>query len=363
MGARSALGPSVVTWAALTSGSLLAAAIVYGLLLQLASGAGLFGIPLAILVLLSIWRYGYAVLRSIAQGRTEIAAAGLETMNPVGELPVILHFVLFASAAFFFATTPLFGDSSVATAFRWVALAIVVGTFPASAALVAFGGNAGAALHPAHVGGVIGTLGRGYLKLLAAACAVSLFTNLVVGVVLPNLLVELLGAAVAVWGWLTVFALIGAALHEHREELDIPGARKTRDQWARIDREHVRQQTVDRAYGSIRSGLVAEGYRTLRELVSAEHDSLEIHEWLYGKLLTWEDPAHALQIAGRLIDELLAANRAHEALDVVCECRRLSRDFAVSPESAARLAEYARAIGRHAIADELAEVTPRPRHP
>jgi hypothetical protein len=66
-----------------------------------------------------------------------------------------------------------------------------------------------------------------------------------------------------------------------------------------------------------------------------------------------------LQFAQRFVERLIEAGRAHGALELVSQCRRLSRDFAVPPTIALRLADYARTIGRHGVADELAALSPR----
>src|SRR5690606_42076829 len=62
---------------------------------------------LPIFVLLSISRYGYEVLRTAAQGRAQLPAPAIETMNPVGELSLFLHFVFFTSLAVLLANPPL----------------------------------------------------------------------------------------------------------------------------------------------------------------------------------------------------------------------------------------------------------------
>ncbi|HLF10596.1 MAG TPA: hypothetical protein VJA26_05225 [Gammaproteobacteria bacterium] len=125
-----------------------------------------------------------------------------------------------------------------------------------------------------------------------------------------------------------MFALIGAAIRERSADFDIPGQVLASEELQQLDRQRKWQATLDRAYGSIR-----------------------------------KDPTHALHFAGRFIERLIEAGREINALELVAQCRRLSRDFAVPAQSAARLAEYARAIGRHGTADELADFSRRVPHP
>ena len=342
----------------LGNSSVLAVALTYGLLLRLAFSAGLFGFLLAVLVLLSLWRYAYAVLRGIAQGRTSIPPPGPETMNPVGELTLIVHFGLFFAALYFLATTPLFGAGWFVALLRWSSVVLLVMVFPASAALMGFTGNSAAALNPSNIAGVIGTMGRSYARLVIACIGLLLFTQLASALLGSSSLALLFRDIVAVWGFLGIFTLIGAALREHSADFAIPG-RVAPEEWQQRDRQRGWQQTLDRAYGSIRGGLVAEGYRTIKELLAAENDSVEAYQWAFNSMLTWQDQTHALQLAPRFIERLIDAGREHSALELVGQCRKLARDFAVPPESAARLADYARALGRHGAADELAVFSPR----
>jgi hypothetical protein len=164
---------------------------------------------------------------------------------------------------------------------------------------------------------------------------------------------------VATWGFLTVFALIGAALREHRREFDIPGERIDADELGRREHEREWRRILDLAYGSIRGGLVAEGYRTIKELLAAEAESVDAYQWVFDHMLKWQDQTHALQFAQRFAERLIDTGSAHSALELVSQCRRLSPDFAVPPVTAVRLADYARTIGRHGVADELAALSPR----
>ena len=56
----------------LADSTVLVTSAVYGALLVLSVRAGLFGIWLLILLGLSLWRYAYAVLSGVAQGRARL---------------------------------------------------------------------------------------------------------------------------------------------------------------------------------------------------------------------------------------------------------------------------------------------------
>jgi hypothetical protein len=343
----------------LANSSVFFVALGYGVLLSIATAAGWFGIVLVLLLWLSIWRYSYEVLRTIMQGRAWIPAPDADTMNPFGEGRLLMHFVFLGAALAFFQTTPFFGEGFAGDLIRWTGTVLLWVAFPASAALMSITLNAGAALNPASVLGVIQTMGADYAKLLLVCAALVLLTELLPAVLGSGLLAALLRNVASVWGMLAVFALIGGAIREHRDDFDIPGERKDEEEVRTHDREREWQRALDRAYASIRGGLPAEGYRTIKELLAAENDGVDAYQWVFNRMLEWEDRSHALQFATRFIERLVAAGREHGALELVAQCRRLWKDFAVPPVAAARLEEYARMIGRHGAADEL---TPFSRH-
>src|SRR5574338_1318991 len=96
-----------VRFGTLANSTVIVTAVVYGTLLQLASGAGIAGILLRIMVTLSLWRYAYAVLRHVASGWQNFPPPEIESMNIFGGgFTVILHSLLFVLALFFLATTP-----------------------------------------------------------------------------------------------------------------------------------------------------------------------------------------------------------------------------------------------------------------
>ena len=75
-------------------------AVVYGFLLKLAMAAGLAGLLLRVLITLSLFRYGYTVLRHVANGWTNFPPPDIESTNPVGQFTVVMHSVLFGTLLF-----------------------------------------------------------------------------------------------------------------------------------------------------------------------------------------------------------------------------------------------------------------------
>jgi len=144
-----------------------------------------------------------------------------------------------------------------------------------------------------------------------------------------------------------------AAIYAQRADFDLPGDLDVREDRDRQDRERVWKQALDRAYASIRSGFTDKGYSTVRELIAAERDSLEIYQWVFNRMLEWREQQHALELGRPFVVRLVQEKREQTALALIDQCRRLSPKFTIPPEAAA-LSAYARAIGRPRLADELA---------
>lgn len=347
--------------ASLFDAGIIGVAVTYGLLLTIATLAGVFGIPLMILVYLSLWRYCYTLLGAFAQGTRRAPLPDIESMNPAGETGPLLHAALFMLSIFGFVLVLVLRVESVVyfALAAGIALTAIV-AFPASAATLGVTANLGAALNPASITTVIGVLRGRYFKLLTALApllffAVFLQVRVLFG--LSDFLGSVLTAAVALWGQLAVYALIGRAINDHGDEFDLPGEAERMD--AREDRERERawHAPLDRAYASIRSGFAAEGYRQIRELAESEGESLDVYAWLFERMLHWEDRQHAVALASRFIERLLAAGRLHEALDLADQCRRIpSTRFALADAARARLVEYARSVNRHRSADALEQL-------
>ena len=339
---------AAVKFSALTNSTLIVTAIVYGFLLKLAMAAGLAGLLLRLLITLSLYRYGYAVLRHVANGWNEFPPPDIESTNPIGQFTVVMHSVLFGTLLYLLATTP-FVDGPL----RWVLLVAVAAVFPASAAIMAMTRNAGAALSPGGLADLIGDLGADYLKLLVVSLLLSAFTALTS--TWPWYL-GIFAEMVSVWTTLALFLATGATLRAHRDELDLLEGLDDAEQREVRERQDGWQKILDRAYASVRSGLPAQAYRTVKELIDSEGDSLEVHQWTFNGMLAWDDPRHAAMLGERFAKKLWDAGRKYDALELAQRCRKLSPSFVPPAAFTAELAAYAREVGRHRLADDLAEL-------
>ncbi|HEU4617033.1 MAG TPA: hypothetical protein VFV10_03290 [Gammaproteobacteria bacterium] len=335
--------------------TLVVVAVVYGLLWLMARFAGFFGLHLALLLFFSCTRYGYVVLRALAQGKPT-AAPDIESMNPVEDYRAVLHSTFFGGAIFVLgAGSSVFPTGLATEAARLVGGLALVVAFPGSAALLALNGDLGMAMNPRLIVSIARTLGRRYAWLLAIWALLALAVLLVMALPWPWPLGAPLDAILIVWAGLAVYASIGLVLRAHRHLLDIPGERVPVAEIRAKDERREWQSFLDRAYASIRGGLPAQGYKTINDLVESERGSAVVQQWIFERMLSWEDKSHAVAFARRLVAALLESGQDYEALEVVTRCRRVSASLALDPTAAARIAEFARSIGRHGVADELAE--------
>lgn len=342
--------------------TLIVVAAVYGFALWLASFAGLFGIPLRILVTLSLWRYAYDVLRRFAQGRhVGVPAPSIESMSLLPDRGLVLHCLLFLSLFYLFVSTPLLGESFGAASLRIGVLGLLAVVFPASAAMIGMGSSAGAALNPIDLVACARTFGRDYAVLLLVGLAVVLVASVAQATIAPvfGWFAGLVSDISIVWTFLALFALIGAAIHEHRFDFAIPGEHEPDEEVADRRRRHDWQQSIDRAYAAFRSDLPAKGHATLRQLLDQEQRSLTIYQYVFDQLMGWADQAPARHFAVGYIGRLLDAGLEHEALDLFATWRRRSSAFVIDARHADALAGYARSIGRHSVADDLMDPVSR----
>jgi len=161
---------------------------------------------------------------------------------------------------------------------------------------------------------------------------------------------------IAVWASLALFLATGATLRAHRDELDLMEDLDDAEQRELRERQDGWQKILDRAYASVRSGLPAQAYRTVKELIESEGDSLEVYQWTFNGMLAWDDQRHAAMLGERFAKKLWDAGSRHDALELAQRCRKLSPSFVPPAAFAAELAAYAREVGRHRLADDLAEL-------
>ena len=341
-----------MNWAIVKEPTIIATAAVYGLLAWIASQAGLFGLWLGILLFVSLWRYCYTVLLSVAQGHSRIPPPDIDSMNPIGVWAWFLHWFFFPGLVIAAALYQPLGSVVIV-------LAIIV--FPASAGVMGVTSSLSNAFNPQALIHFARTLGRDYWLLVLGFVGVAAggFVAMVGLALVGNLsgvlafFAQIASFMVFVWAMLSGFALIGTGLRAHRLDFDIPGEVKPPEDRARQRQHEDWRRMLDIAYASFRSGILVSGYNTLHQLVDANRDSIEVNYWLVENMLEWQDKKFALEVATKLFPRLVARGNLAEAFELYKRCRRRVPEFRPAPRDAAMIGQYAATIGQAGIAVEL----------
>jgi hypothetical protein len=315
-------------------GGAAAVVVIFSLLLFIATKAGLFGLPLALLLTSWFFKYAYIVFDHAARGYDEPPVLDIQMMNPVDEQRplgqlAILGLVYFAVKL----AESYFGPTAAAVSTGVLALLL-----PASVAVLGFEGNFLKAVYPVAWIRMIMGLGPLYwlvlLVILGYAVGFALLAK--VEMWLP------LEFVIAMFATLSVFSVLGGAIYERRHELGIEtwvSPERTKD--LRL-KEQLRQSEniVTEAYGLMRAGAHVKSWQVLMDWLNSRGNDPEDYRWLCEHVLSWDDERYVTRLTQDHVERLLTLKRSGEALDVVAQ--RLQADACFRPKSAANTLEIAK---------------------
>jgi hypothetical protein len=327
----------------------------FSILLVVAAKAGIVGIPLALILLSWFSKYSFVLMDRLAEGVTEPPVLSTEMVNPLDEQrPMIL---LLMAIGLFYAT-----DSASYWIGQRGALILMLAVGALLPAVVAVQGATGMvvqSLNPRRVLGLIVRLRGDYLVILGFIGLVWLFSGLVIGSQIGDMLPLVLRIALLMYAWLAMFSLIGGVLFERRFDigLDDVNTPESVDSGADDDDtpdERLRDREMDRIYAEWRGGAHANAWKSVQALVAESSDQLAELRWLYQRAAQWPDGRLADRLARELLPRLLAKRITGEALDLVRE--RLKKDARFRPTGSAdllTLVQLARTAGDRATARAL----------
>jgi len=310
--------------------------------------AGLFGLPIQLLLLSWLFKYGYVLLEQVAHGAREPPVLAIETLNPASEQRPLVQLVIVASV--YLGLRVLSGHIGIGLTAVLEALALVA--LPASIAVLGIGEVFWHAINPLALWHVARSLGLSYFGIVAAA--------LVYGGALawyaaqPSLPGWLLYALIQ-FAFLSVYSLIGGGLYEEREQLGHEAMyspeRAALRQRQPLDQE--RGRFVDRVYAQARSGNLSGAWQTIERELTAHAHGFETYEWLLDRLRRLDDQ----RLASRLTQDYIRRALTRDNVRVTELVReRLALDAQFRPYSALetlRVAELARFAGDRASAHRL----------
>jgi hypothetical protein len=299
---------------------------VFAFLLWITSGAGLFGIPLYLILLSWFFKYAYVLFDHVVRGFDEPPTLDLNMVNPANEqrpLAQLLILVILA-AGVYFATVRF----SASVGFGIAVLATLV--VPASIAVLGLEGNPLKAIYPVALVRMIAGLGPLYLALLGYIALVVLILGL-----LARLHLWLpLAISLGMFATLSVFSALGGALYERRHELGLEAwhsPERTAHKEAELDRRES-ERLVTEAYGLARVGQHVQAWTMLEAWLISRGSTIEDYRWLLPRVTTWPNMRYANRLTQELVARLLALRLTGDALDAVTE--QLKFDARFRPKTA-----------------------------
>jgi hypothetical protein len=348
--------------------------VLFSLMLTLAVHAGIFGVPLFLMIGSWFLKYGFALLDNVIEGRRDVPVISAEIVNPFQQRPLWLFFLLIL---FYFLTAllqPWIGSFAV-TGLRIFLLALV----PSMVASMSITGRFVEALNPITVFGTIARIPVAYGALLVTigglwfvaiellqAVGDSTAGHLQLESLLPQQIFFLVGTHGVIAGlfglmlfmylWLAMFACIGGTIFERRRELAIDPAGSPERAAARIDAEVERQRdkTMERIFAELRGGALGNAGATVRKIIEQSSQPIEECRWLYVRATLLADQRLANYLAQLSIPRLLSARATGEALKMTRDRLSVAPDF--RPETGGQLlqlVQLARDAGDRAMARNL----------
>lgn len=313
-------GPSRHVWRAFR-GTLAALVVTFSVLLTLASQAGIFGLPLAAILLSWFGKYVFVVIDTVAHGHEEPPVLSLDMVAP------FTNWRGLALVAIVGVPWLLFGwlEPVIGTGLTLVLRALLVAAVPACVAILAIESNPLKALNPEAQWRVATGLRHWYAVLLAA-CAIAIAAQWFVAWLGPWLIVRIAFDLALV---MALASLLGGALYERRDALGIEAWHSPERSAARAARETQREQQhfLDEVFAFARNRSHANAWRAIEQrLERAQHADSE-YDWLLVALQRLEDPRHLAELRQRYIERLVSARRSSDAVKVLERIWQLDPSF------------------------------------
>lgn len=314
----------------------------------LCSLAGLFGLPVLVILLSWLFSYGYVLLEQVAHGAREPPVLALEMVNPLAQIRPLLHLGLVVVVFF----SLRFLSPHIGLALTLALGALMFAALPASMAVLAVGDAWWQAVSPLALWRLMRALGSEYLILVTVTvlCGLGLVTLAWFDAV-PSWLRQ----ALAIYAWLALYALIGGALYERRDDLGLEAIHSPENR-GRAVRQHLERQderVIDGLFAQLRNGNPAGAWQAIEKDLNEHRHERARYEWLLARFGVLDDQRLASRLAQDYIHRLLNHDNGR-VVDIVRD--RIARDGGFHPGTAAetlRVAELLRLAGERAGAQRL----------
>jgi hypothetical protein len=283
------------------------------ILLAIASKVGVFGWPLAAIMLTWFFKYGLVTVEHIAWKVEGEPVLSVEMLNPIEQHK---SFVLLVITGMFFAIlwAAQFWLGTLAGAIVGL---MAIALLPAIVAVQTASDSALKALDPREWYRVIRWLKSDYAQVLVCIFIYWLVAFILMASPIGGILPLVVRVALLMFGWLAVLSLLGGSILERRirDPDDSPMERRELEVTAE-EIEKERRRKIDRIYGEWRSGAQKNAWQTLMREVTASEDPVHELRWMLARISTWPEPKLAARVAQELVPRLISISRFGEAIAV-----------------------------------------------
>ena len=309
--------------------------VVFAVLLALASGAGLMGLPLTLILMSWFFKYAFVLLDHTTDGVEEPPVLSVEMVNPVGEQRSLV-LLIFIVGIFFASNAATFWFGRVFGTLLGITIVLIL------PAIIGVQGATGSLLQSLNLHRcvrLIARLGRDYVVIVVCAAGLLTVSVVVARVAAIPLVVRI---AFDMYAWLAMFAIIGGVLFERRLDIGLDAAYSPEriDSKAAAEANHERDRMIDRIYAEWRGGSHITACKTINEILQTSAAPIDELEWMYAKTAAWPDPRLPNQLAQAWLPYLLEAKRNGRVLEVLKE--RLAVDPTFRPATTTELLRCAR---------------------
>jgi tetratricopeptide (TPR) repeat protein len=307
-------------------------------------------IPLGFILDLLVWtaffKYAFEVLRWSANGREQAPEISFTVGDGAARfamLLLVLSEVAILMLAYIYGTMPAFALG--------VALMFAM---PAMITILAVDENILAVLNPFAWIALAMRLRGTYLVLVGFFCAALFVQSIVAGLLsnaLPAFLVTPLVFFVVNYLMIANFHLIGWVIHEHADELGYSGHLELHALPADAGPD---ERIIEAARRRAASGDVPGALALLRDEIGVRPEALALHAEFRHWLREAGENAELVGHGRRYIEQLLAFNQDHGALEAARDCLAIDPGFTLDKgEDVTRLAASAAAAGRYQLVLQL----------
>jgi hypothetical protein len=310
---------------------------IVSILLTIASHVGIFGIPLAAIMLTWFFKYGLVMVEHIAWEHEGTPVLSVEMVHPLEQQKsIVLLIITGIFFAIFYGARYWVGNIPGAI----IGLA-AVGLLPAVVAVQTATDTALSALDPRQWVRLMRWLKEDYLQVLGAILVFWVLAYLILFTAIGNPLPRVFTIALLIFGWLSVLALLGGAILERRHsDPDDSPMDRTEIEVSSTEIEKQRERKIDSIYGEWRSGAQKNAWQTLMRTVEESEDPLDELRWMHERISRWAEPRLAGRVAQELVPRLISISRYSEAITVTRQ--RLAADPQYRPVSSTETLRMAR---------------------